>query len=267
MAVSPNSRMIAIAKFARRTCRTWYYPVLGSMAALSISAGSPEVALSVPWAELFQQGAQVVQLYRISDRDEVELGKQINQQLLSTQFQPVRDRALNDKVNRIGQKLAQTSSRPDIPYTFQVVKDKSINAFATAGGFVYVTTGLLEAVDNEAQLAGVLAHEIGHIAARHTVEQMRQTAIAQGLANAAGVDRNKVIALGVELGVRRPRSRQAEFEADRLGFENMQRAGYDRNQMIAFLEKLRNQSSIPAFLSTHPATSDRIARLQGDDDD
>lgn len=263
MAVSPNSQTIETFKSARRT---WYYPVLSSIAALGIGLGTPEIALAVPWAELFQQGAQVIQLYKISDQDEVELGKQINQQLLSTQFQPVRDRALNSYVNRIGQKLVQSSSRPDIPYTFQVVRDESINAFATAGGFVYVTTGLLKAVDNEAQLAGVLAHEIGHIAARHTVEQMRQTAIAQGLANAAGADRNKVVALGVELGVRRPRSRQAEFEADRLGFENMQRAGYDQNQMIAFLEKLRSQSSVPAFLSTHPATSDRIARLQGDDD-
>ena len=194
MAVSPNSQTIETFKSARRT---WYYPVLSSIAALGIGLGTPEIALAVPWAELFQQGVQVIQLYKISDQDEVELGKQINQQLLSTQFQPVRDRALNDKVNRIGQKLAQSSSRPDIPYTFQVVRDESINAFATAGGFVYVTTGLLKAVDNEAQLAGVLAHEIGHIAARHTVEQMRQTAIAQGLANAAGADRNKVVALGL----------------------------------------------------------------------
>jgi predicted Zn-dependent protease len=192
----------------------------------------------------------------------VALGKQINEQLIGQQFQLTDDASANRYVDRIGQRLAQNSTRPDLPYTFQVVRDKNINAFATTGGFVYVTTGLLNAVDNEAQLAAVIAHEIGHIAERHTIEQMRQTAIAQGVATAAGVDRNALVGIGVELALNRPNSREAEYEADRLAVENLARTGYPQVAMINFLDKLRSQSSPPTFLSTHPATGDRITRLQ-----
>ena len=101
----------------------------------------------------------------------------------------------------------------DVAYTFQVVKDDSINAFATAGGYVYVTTGLLKAADNEAQLAGVLPHEIGHIAERHLIEQMQETAIARGLTSAAGLDENTAVQLGVELALLRHNSRFDEFQA------------------------------------------------------
>ncbi|NJK58016.1 MAG: M48 family metalloprotease [Pleurocapsa sp. SU_5_0] len=212
--------------------------------------------------ELLFQGAQIVQLYNISDKEEVALGKQINQQLVSQQFQLADDASANSYVDRIGQSLAQNSTRPDIPYTFQVVQDENVNAFATAGGFVYVTTGLLNAVDNEAQLAAVIAHEIGHIAARHTIDQMQQTAIARGVATAAGVDSNTLVQIGVELALNRPRSREAEYEADRLAVENLASTDYPQIAMINFLEKLRSQSSPPTFLSTHPATGDRIARLQ-----
>jgi predicted Zn-dependent protease len=155
--------------------------------------------------------------------------------------------------------LAKNSTRPDLFYTLQVLQDENINAFATAGGFVYVTTGLLNAVDNEAQLAAVIAHEIGQ---RHTIDQMQQTAIAQGVATAAGVDSSTLVQIGVELALNRPRSREAEYEADRLAVQNLARTNYPQVAMINFLEKLRSQSSPPTFLSTHPATGDRIARLQ-----
>lgn len=242
--------------------RHLYYPLIGFSVALGLNVGTPEIAHSQSIFELLFQGAQVVQLYNISDKEEVALGKQINQQLLSQQFQLADDAEANRYVDRIGQRLAENSTRPDIPYTFQVVQDENVNAFATAGGFVYVTTGLLDAVDNEAQLAGVIGHEIGHIAARHTIEQMRQTAIAQGVATAAGVDSSALVGIGVELALNRPHSREAEYEADRLAVENLARTNYPQVAMINFLEKLRSQSSPPTFLSTHPATGDRIARLQ-----
>ncbi|KYC44201.1 peptidase [Scytonema hofmannii PCC 7110] len=239
------------------------YPFVSLLMAFGIIISSPEVSLAIPWLELLLQGAQVVQLYNISDEEEVQLGKQINQQLISSgQVELYSDRKANTYVNRIGQRLAANSTRPNIPYTFQVVRDDSINAFATAGGYVYVTTGLMRAADNEAQLAAVLAHEIGHIASRHSIEQMRQTAIARGLANAAGLDRSTAVQLGVELALQRPRSRQDEYEADRRGIETLTRTGYDPRAMIAFLQKLRNQPSPPTFLSTHPAPDDRIAALK-----
>jgi predicted Zn-dependent protease len=242
--------------------RRWYYPLIGFSVALGFNVGTPKIAYSQSIFELLFQGAQIVQLYNISDKEEITLGKQINEQLIGQQFQLADNASANRYVDRVGQRLAQNSTRPDLPYTFQVVRDKNVNAFATTGGFVYVTTGLLNAVDNEAQLAAVIAHEIGHIAERHTIEQMRQTAIAQGVATAAGVDRNALVGIGVELALNRPRSREAEYEADRLAVENLASTGYPQVAMINFLEKLRSQSSPPTFLSTHPATGDRIARLQ-----
>jgi predicted Zn-dependent protease len=129
---------------------------------------------------------------------------------------------------------------PIFPILFKIV-DKNANPFATAGGFVYVTTGLLNVVDNEAQLAAVIAYEIGHIAERHTIEQMQQTAIAQGVATAAGVDSDALVRIGIELALNCPRSREAEYEADRLAVKNLARTSYPQVAMINFLEKLRSQ--------------------------
>jgi predicted Zn-dependent protease len=249
-------------KTSSRHLRRWSYPLISLSVALGITVGTPHIAYSQSLFELLFRGAQIVQLYSISDEEEVALGRQINQQLITQQFQLNRNATVNRYVDRIGQRLAQNSTRPDLPYTFQVVRDKSVNAFATTGGYVYVTTGLLNAVDNEAQLAAVLAHEIGHIAERHTIEQMRQTAIASGVATAAGVDSSTLVQIGVELALNRPRSREAEYEADRLAVENLARTGYPQVAMINFLDKLRSQPSPPTFLSTHPATDDRIARLR-----
>lgn len=191
----------------------WFYPLIASSVAVSVVIGAPQSAPAAPWWELLIRGAQVYQLYNVSDREEVQLGKQINQQLIGQQFQLYNNARVNNYVDSIGQRLAKNSTRPDIAYTFQVVKDDSINAFATAGGYVYVTTSLLKAADNEAQLAGVLAHEIGHIAERHLIEQMPETAIARGLASAAGLDENTAVQLGVELALLRPNSRFDEFQA------------------------------------------------------
>ncbi|MFB2771184.1 M48 family metalloprotease [Pelatocladus sp. BLCC-F211] len=121
------------------------------------------------------------------------------------------------------------------------------------GGYVYVTTGLLKAADNEAQLASVIAHEIGHIASRHAIEQMRETAIARGVATAAGLERSTAVQIGVDLALQRPNSREDEFEADRKGLRTLGRAGYAESAMIAFMQKLLQKRSLPTFLSTHPA--------------
>lgn len=205
----------------------------------------------------------MIQLSNISDRQEVQIGGQINRQLVSREVRLYRNPQINEYVKQIGQRLARNSDRPNIPYTFQVVDAPGINAFATMGGFVYVNTGLLKAADNEAQLASVMAHEIGHITGRHAVEQMRETALAGGIATAAGLDRNRAVAIGVDLALRRPGSRQDELEADREGLEMMGRAGYAQSATVTFMEKLlKKGGSIPTFLSTHPATSERIAQLK-----
>jgi len=248
---------------SRRYQRRWLYPLLSVVIALSLVLGSPQVTQARPWFDLIFRGVQILQLSNISPRQEIQIGQQINQQLVSSEIQLYRNSEINRYVDQIGQRLAQESTRTDIPYKFQVVNDKNINAFATMGGFVYVNTGLLTAADNEAQLASVMAHEIGHIAGRHAIGQMRQQAIAQGVAAAAGLDRNLAVRIGVDLALRRPHSRQDEVEADELGLDTLQNAGYAPVAMVDFMEKLlKKGGSVPTFLSTHPATSDRINALE-----
>jgi predicted Zn-dependent protease len=203
----------------------------------------------------------VIQLSNLSDQQEVALGEQINHQLLTTEFHLRNDPVISSYINQVGQQLVPFSGRPQIPYHFQVIQDPQVNAFSTMGGYVYITTGLLAVADNEAQVASVVGHEIGHISARHAVEQMRQQAIVSGVASAASLDRDQAVNIGVELAVTRPNSRQDEFEADSLGLSMIDHAGYAPSAMPAFLEKLTRYPSSPAFLSTHPAVPDRINRL------
>ncbi|MEG3858200.1 M48 family metallopeptidase [Microcoleus sp. herbarium12] len=245
----------------RHTCGRGIYLFLSVIVAAGIWVVSPEPIQAFSLPELIFRGIQVIQLSNMSDRQEVTVGQQINQQLTKSEFKLDRNRATTAYINRIGQRLAQESDRPDIPYTFQVIDDDNINAFATMGGFVYVNKGLMAAADNEAELASVIAHEIGHIGARHSIKQMRQMAIASGVASAAGLNGSRAVQIGVELALRRPHSRQAEYEADQLGLQTMGRSGYAQSGMVDFMKKLLNQPSPPNILSTHPATSDRIAAI------
>jgi beta-barrel assembly-enhancing protease len=254
-----------LTSFLRRSGqlrRRWFYGLISIVVALGLVIGSPYSAQALPWLNLLIQGVQLVQLSSLSDNQEISLGKQIDQQLKSQEFRVYSDRAVTDYVTQVGQRLVPHSDRPNIPYTFQVVDDRAVNAFATMGGYVYVTTGLLKTADNEAQLASVMGHEIGHIAARHALQQLRQNAVARGLMTAAGVDQNALVNLGVELAVSRPNSRQHEYEADQRGLNTIERTGYAPGAMVAFLKKLLNLPSPPSFLSTHPATSDRIRALE-----
>lgn len=248
--------------FSRRSSRRWFYPLLSSVVALFICVGLPQSGQAISLFDLILRGVQVIQLSSISDKQEVQIGRSINNQLVSQEIRLYRNPQIVRYVEEIGQRLVAKSDRPDIPYTFQVVNDKGLNAFATMGGFVYVNTGLLTAADNEAQLASVMSHEIGHIAGRHAIGQMRKSALARGVAAAAGLDRNLAVQIGVDLALRRPNSRQDELEADQKGLQTMIRAGYAPSGMVAFMEKLLRANSVPTFLSTHPATSDRIKALE-----
>lgn len=246
----------------RRCRRRFLYPLLSLVLALSVIFITPLIA-QASLIDLIFNGIQAIQLSNISDRQEVQIGQQINRQLVSTEIKLYRNQEITSYINQIGQRLEQQSKRPDIPYTFQVVNDKSINAFATMGGFVYIHAGLIAAADNEAQLASVMAHEIGHIAGRHAIAQMRQAAVTRGLAAAAGLDRNTMVNIGVELALQRPNSRKDEFEADQMGLDTLKKAGYAPSAMVGFMEKLlKKENSQPTFLSTHPATSDRIKALE-----
>ena len=252
------------SSFAFRHYRRLLYSLITFSLTVSISLLNIHPSYAVSWVELMIRGIQIVQISNMSNAQELELGKSINQQLIrSGRARIYRNQSINSYVNQIGQRLAKTSQRPNIPYTFQVVDDDRINAFATMGGYVYLNKGLIAAADNEAELASVIGHEIGHIAARHSIEQMRDRALSQGLLSATGLDRNNAIQIGVELAVSRPNGRSDELEADRFGLENMARANYAPAGILGFMQKLlKAGGSTPSFLSTHPATSDRIRILQ-----
>ncbi len=243
----------------RRRCS---YLLISSAAALSVSVGTPAPAQAISWFDLIFQGVQLIQLSNVSERQEAQIGQQINGQLLKQGMKLHTDSGINQYVNQVGQRLA-AKVNSDRTYKFQVVKDKSVNAFATTGGYVYVTTGLLKAADNEAQLASVIGHEMGHIESRHLIEQMQQTALSRGLITAAGLDRNQAANIGAELAINRPRSRQDEYEADQAGLKFLRDAGYAESAAPEFMKKLAKQgSSVPTFLSTHPAPPDRVEALE-----
>lgn len=248
-----------------RPYRRWIYPLLSSLVAVGIiSTSLPSQAISI--GDLIRGGIQVIQgiqISNMSDEQEVSFGKDIDKQLKSKEIRVSRNKELTVYINDIGQRLAAVSERPNIPYTFQVVEDKNINAFATVGGFVYIHTGLIEAAENESELASVIAHEIGHITERHVLRNVRKAAIESGVASAAGVDRSTAVGLGVEVALRLPRSRSYEFEADNTGLQTLIKAGYAPSGMVTFFEKLLEKGgSRPAFLSTHPNTEDRIQAIR-----
>lgn len=248
--------------------RRWLYGMLSGVIALSIVIGTPQPSPAVPWWEILMRGVQILQLSNISDEQEVALGGQINQQITAELWRnrtPISShREATAYLNQIGQKLAAASDRPNIPYKFQIVEDRNINAFATMGGHVYINAGLMIAAENEAELASVVAHEIGHIVGGHALAQMRERAIQRGLLSVAGLDESAAVQIGVELALNLPNSREDELESDRLGLENMRRVGYSPSGMVSFMKKLQQRSggSPPSILSTHPAVGDRIRVLE-----
>ena len=202
---------------------------------------------------------------------ELELGTRFDQEI-ANQSRICTVQAVNRFVADLGQRLASASDRPDIPYHFKVIDEPDqVNAFALPGGYVYVYTGLLKQADSEAEVAGVLAHEIGHVAARHATERLTmlygyQLAVALLLGDDPA-EIEKLVANLFGTGGMLAYSRQNEYEADRLGVEYVVRAEYDPNGMMQFFQKLkaveqREPNKMEQLLSTHPPTSERIKRVK-----
>lgn len=249
-----------------RWFRRLSYLLLASITAISISLGSVSPAQAWSWRNILRGGVQVmqgIQLTSMSDSQEMEIGADINQNLMKTEFSRFNNNQVQSYVNAVGQRLVPHNNRPGLTYIFQVVDSDEINAFATMGGYVYVTKGLLALADNEAELAGVIGHEIGHIEGKHLLQQIRSTSIQRGVLTAAGLDRSTIAQLGVELALRRPHSRQDEHDADQRGLRIMGSANYGQIAMATFMQKLANMGgSSPAFLSTHPSSSSRVVDIE-----
>jgi len=202
---------------------------------------------------------------------EIAMGKQYAQEVEAS-VKLVQDPVVNEYVNRIGQNLVRNSDAK-VPFTIKVVDSDEINAFALPGGFFYVNSGLILAADNEAELAGVMAHEIAHVAARHSMRQMTR-------ANLMNLGSIPLIFMGgwagyairSAAGFALPMtfltfSRGFEAEADYLGLEYMYKTGYDPQAFVAFFEKLqakekKKPGTLAKAFSTHPQTPDRIEKSQ-----
>ena len=202
---------------------------------------------------------------------EIKMGKQYSMQVESS-VKLVQDPVVNEYVNRIGQNLVRNSDA-QVPFTIKVIDSDEVNAFALPGGFFYVNSGLILAADEEAELAGVMAHEIAHVAARHGMRQMTRMnwaniatvplifvggGIGYGIYEAAG--------LGLPLTFMKFQ-RNFEAEADYLGLQYMYKTGYDPQAFISFFEKIqakekKKPGTLAKAFASHPQTPDRIEESQ-----
>lgn len=210
-----------------------------------------------------------------SKEQDIQLGKEAAGQV-EKEMTLVTDAELNEYVQRIGGKLAATPEAAGFPYSFKIVSDKSINAFALPGGPTFLHTGLLAAADNEAQVAGVMAHEIAHVALRHGTNQASKANLIQlpaALAAAAVGKKGSLLGslaqLGIGLGansVLLKYSRNAERDADLLGTRIMARVGYDPVEMARFFEKLQAGGGGGGlqFFSDHPNPGNRIRAVEAE---
>ena len=202
---------------------------------------------------------------------QVAMGKEFAQQVESTS-KIIQDPVITEYVNRVGQNLVRNSDA-QVPFTIKVIDSDEVNAFALPGGFFYVNSGLILAADNEAELAGVMAHEIGHVAACHAArEQTRGQLVNLASIPLIMVGGGLGYAIESAAGVMLPMSflkfsRNFESQADYLGLEYMYKTGYDPQAFLSFFEKLEAQEKKkPGFMdkafSTHPMTPDRVTKAQ-----
>ncbi len=212
------------------------------------------------------------ELSLVSESQEIAMGRQSDPGIVA-QYGLHPDSALQRYVRDLGLRLAAVSERPDLPWTFRVLDDASINAFALPGGFIYVTRGILAHMTSEAQLAGVLGHEIGHVTARHSANQMSRAQLAQvglvaGMIFSETVRDNAGLA-NAGLGLTFLKfGRDDENQADELGIRYMTREGYDPRELAGVMEMLDRSSSLgqpegraPEWLSTHPFPENRVENI------
>ncbi|WP_340109217.1 M48 family metalloprotease [Pikeienuella sp. HZG-20] len=215
-------------------------------------------------------------------------GDQNHPKILAQFGGEVADRQLRAYVNRIGQRIAAETEQPNARWTFTVLDSAVVNAFALPGGYVYVTRGLVALANDEAELAGVIGHEIGHVTAAHSSQRQQQAGLAQlgvlgatllgAAAGLTGDALGAVSQLGSQLGQGyvASYSRTQEFEADRLGVRYLARAGYDPKAEADFLANLQAETELQAriaggaynpnrvdFFATHPATAERVRVAAG----
>jgi len=205
----------------------------------------------------------------MSLEEEVAIGRQISGNLLGA-APLVDDAGLQAYVNRVGRWVALQSARPDLKWTFGVIESSDINAFAAPGGYVFVTRGLYARLQDEAQLAGVLGHEIGHVQQKHHLKLLQQQQLVSAGSSVlskkikGGEMTQRLIGSGAEI-LARGLDKSAEFEADRIGVVLASRAGYDGYGLPAVLQDMgglsKDSGSVELLFKTHPSPDERLAQL------
>jgi predicted Zn-dependent protease len=210
----------------------------------------------------------------LSVPQEIEIGREANAQMRK-QTAELRDPQVSAYVSSVGRRLAAAAPGATYPYTFSVTDYREINALSLPGGPVWINRGVLSASSSESQVAGVLAHEIAHIAQRHAASQLMATMLARWsltalgamLGNTGGAGSAQIAGAFMTNGVFLKYSRDDEREADRVGLSIMTKAGWDPRGMTELFEVLRREErrspgAVDAFFSTHPSPADRIAGLR-----
>ena len=221
-------------------------------------------------------GAAAAQISLVSVEQEIEIGQQANEQVRK-EVPELRDSQVAAYVRGVGTRLAGRAAGPKYPYSFSVADYREINGCALPGGPVWINRGVLQAATNESQVAGVLAHEVAHVAERHAAGQLSKAMMANlglgllgaVLGNGGGAGAAQAAAGLLTNGIFLKFSRDDEREADRVGLQLMRRAGWDGRGMVELFEILqrearRNPGSVEQFFSSHPSPEDRIARLQAE---
>jgi predicted Zn-dependent protease len=212
------------------------------------------------------------QFMMVSEDQEINIDKQNSPHQFSSDYGPLQDISLNNYINQTGKNIAARTHRPQMPYSFRGVNATYVNAYAFPGGSIAATRGILLDLENEAQLAALLGHELGHVNARHTAEQMSKSTLINlfvgGLATVAGTQSSGLGSLASQLGMvgagalLASYSRNNEREADALGLEYMVQAGYNANGFVELMDMLRrtskyNPSAIELMFATHPMSDER----------
>lgn len=207
-------------------------------------------------------------LVNIDQSTEIRIGQQ-GAADIERQYGVVYDQVQTPRVQRIGRSIAAVSQRPGLPWTFKVLNVSDVNAISLPGGPIYITRGLLALGVPDAELAGVLGHEVAHVNDRdavHAIERAMTYNLLASLVIGGNQQALRTAAdLAVQFAVQLPKSRQDEYQADAIGTRLAYNAGYSPGGLVAFLQRLQQISGpdrTPGFLRTHPLTGDRIARAQ-----
>ncbi|MFQ5561418.1 MAG: M48 family metallopeptidase, partial [Nitrospinota bacterium] len=231
-------------------------------------------ALGVKEKDLKQitRGLKVVQAMQpVGEDEEVALGGAIAVEAFSRFGGEYKNKAVIRYVNLVGETLVEVSDRPELNFHFAILNSNEKNAFAAPGGYIFITIGLLKELKNEAELAGVLAHEIAHVTRKHMLKTLQRSKLLSNVSELTLASMNKdpamfsnIIGEMTDLLFTKGIDKEKEFDADVFGIEYAYRAGYNARGLRDFLETLRSHESKgdSRFFSTHPKTSDRIKKIE-----